>query len=266
MEKGEKSQFIESQLTSLRKIPELHKQLKSIDKSLLKLFPVTIVENDTFFVFDLDSKGKNYEFKQEYPTPMKMPSSILAAFALDFYNMKPSAIVTKGAFNNLEGYIFIFHEFVHCYQWEKCEYDIRKVLEIEKISKAEGNFMWEITHPFPYENPNFINKTMELDNFDNSKDLSNFIKYHRQMRKHLSSIDFEYMIWQEWKEGYARYIENKIRKEIGLNLNINKLQPPFSRVCFYEIGSRYIDLIINFNNEFLINIDELYYKMINSKI
>jgi len=28
--------------------------LKSIDKSLEKLYPVTIVENDTFFVFDLD--------------------------------------------------------------------------------------------------------------------------------------------------------------------------------------------------------------------
>ncbi len=266
MKKGEKSQFIKNQLTSLRKIPELHKQLKSIDKSLEKLYPVTIVENDTFFVFDLDSKGENYEFKQEYPTPMKMPSSILAAFALDFYNMKPSAIVTKGAFNNLEGYVFIFHEFVHCYQWEKCEYDIRKVLEIEKIYKSDGNFMWEITHPFPYEDHNFINKTMELDNFDKSKDLNNFIKYHMYMRKHLSSIDFEYMIWQEWKEGYARYIENKIRKEIGLNLNINNLQAPFSRVCFYEIGSSYVDLIINFREEFLINLHELFYKMINCEI
>jgi len=151
MEKGEKSQFIESLLTSLRKIPELHKQLKGIDKSLERLYPVTIVEDGIFFVFDLDSKSENYELKLEYPTPMKMPSNILAAFTLDFYNMKPSAVVSKGVFDNLEGYAFIFHEFVHCYQWEKCEYEIRKNLEIEKISKAENNFMWEITHPFPYK-------------------------------------------------------------------------------------------------------------------
>lgn len=47
------------------------------------------------------------------------------------------------------------------------------------------------------------------------------------------------MIWEEWKEVFARYIENLIRDRIGINIDTNKLQAPFNRVCFYEIGSKY---------------------------
>ncbi len=30
----------------------------------------------------------------------------------------------------------------------------------------------------------------------------------RKLRKTLDRIDFEYMVWVEWKEGFVRYIEN----------------------------------------------------------
>lgn len=70
MNREEKKQFIAKQVTSLSKIHELHKQLKDIDGSLSQLYPVTIVEDDTFFVFDLDVTGKKYELKLEHPTPM----------------------------------------------------------------------------------------------------------------------------------------------------------------------------------------------------
>ena len=264
MIKEEKSQFIAKQLTSLAKIHELHKQLKDIDVSLLKLYPVTIVEDDTFFVFDLDVTGEKYEFKLEYPTPIQIPKRVLAAFSLDFYNMKSSAIVSEEVFDTIQGYVFIFHEFVHCFQSENYEEEIRVSLEIERKSKEENNYMWEITHPFPYENPIFIEKVTEVENYFNTKDYKGVLNYHKQMRGCLSNIDFEYMIWQEWKEGYARYIENIIRARLGIAINTNKLQAPFDRVCFYEIGSKYIDLLVNGNANLKSNIKDLYYRMVDS--
>jgi hypothetical protein len=84
------------------------------------------------------------------------------------------------------------------------------------------------------------------------------------MKNILQETDFEYMIWQEWKEGYARYIENMIRKYLSWQLNINKLETPFNRVHFYEIGSKYIELLINNEVELGNDIKELFNKMILS--
>lgn len=264
MNKDEKKQFIAKQVTSLSKIHELHKQLKDIDISLAQLYPVTIVEDDTFFVFDLDVTCEKYELKLEHQTPMQIPKGILAAFPLDFYNLKPSAIVSEEAFESLDGYVFIFHEFVHCFQFENCENELRDTLEIERKSREENNFMWEIIHPFPYENSFFIKKTIELDNYFNMRDYNSILNYHNELRVHLNKIDFEYMIWQEWKEGFARYIENLIRDRLGINRNTNKLQTPFDRMCFYEIGSNYIDLLLDINVGLNGIIKDLYYKMFNA--
>ena len=71
------------------------------------------------------------------------------------------------------------------------------------------------------------------------------------------------MIWQEWKEGFARYIENLIRGRLGINRNTKELQIPFNRVCFYEIGSKYIDLLLDINIDLRGNIKDLYFRMFN---
>lgn len=256
-----KKQFIKRQISSLSKIHELHNQIKNIDRSLERLYPVTIVDDDTFFVFDLDVTDKKYEFKLEYPTPMPVPKGVLAAFPLDFYNMKSSAVVSEEAFESLEGYVFIFHEFVHCFQAENCENELRATLEIERKSREEKNYMWEITYPFPYDDSVFIKKTMELDDYFRERD---YTSYYREIKEHLNKTDFEYMMWQQWKEGFARYIENLIRDKLDIRRNnTNKLQPPFDRVCFYEIGSRYIESIFAMNSDLKGSIKDLYYKMCN---
>ena len=56
--------------------------------------------------------------------------------------------------------------------------------------------MWEITHPFPYGNSVFIEKTMELDSYFSVRNYSRVINYHKELRGYLNEIDFEYMIWQ----------------------------------------------------------------------
>ncbi|WP_346939460.1 hypothetical protein [uncultured Clostridium sp.] len=66
------------------------------------------------------------------------------------------------------------------------------------------------------------------------------------------------MIWQEFKEGFARYIENLIREKLEVNINSNRLKEPFSRASFYELGSRYISAILKENPEIKRNIKCIY--------
>jgi len=179
---------------------------------------------------------------------MIVPEKVLASFPLDFYDMKPAAVVSKDVFNTLEGYIFIFHEFVHCYQWEQGDSEIREELEIAKIAKEKKDFMWEINHPFPYEDKVFINETSKLEFVDKKLQYEDMVDYHRVMKNRLNQIDFEYM-------------ENLIREKLQVKLNSNKLEKPFSRVIFYELGSRSISAILKENPEIKGNIKCIYDKI-----
>lgn len=261
MNQQEKEQFIAKQLISLRKINELHEQLKDIDISLEKKYPVIIVEENTYFIFDLDSSGENYEFKFDNPTHREFPKGLLSAFPVECYGEQTCAVITKEAFNSLDGYISIFHEFIHCYQNRNCSEELSKTLEIKAKAIKENNYMWELNHPFPYENSTFIKKTKALYNYFNAKDYNDALNYYKEMKIYLRKIDFEYMIWQQWVEGFARYIENLMRDRVGINRNINKLEPPYDRVIFYELGSRYIDLLLTEHINLKGNIRDLYYKM-----
>lgn len=121
--------------------------------------------------------------------------------------------------------------------------------------------MWELNHPFPYNDSVFISKTMELDSLFDNKDVSGILNYYRNMKDYLDKLDYEYMIWQQWKEGFARYIENIMRNRVGIKPNLSKLQPQFSRVSFYDMGSRYIDLLIKDKPALKTDIKGLYNKM-----
>lgn len=263
MGKNEKEKFIYNTLLNLERLQEFHKEIKDIDISVSELHPVTLVEDNTFFIFDLNESGEKYEYKLESPTPMPMPKGVLASFPLDCYHEKSSAIISSSAFDSMEGYIFIFHEFVHCFQWENVERDIRATLEIERKNREINNYMWELTHPFPYEDPDFINETIELDSLFDNEDISGVFNYYSNMKNYLSKIDYEYMIWQQWKEGFARYIENLLRNRVDLRPNISKLKPIFTRVSFYDMGSKYINLLIKDNPAFKSDIKGLYNKMFN---
>ncbi len=261
MDKNKKGHFITEQEKSLAKIHELYDRVQGLDKSLEKLYPVTIAEEDTFYVFDLDASN-TYKFVMEHPTPMPVPKGVMAAFPLDFYEMNPSAVVSKEVFNSVEGYVFIFHEFVHCYQWDNGESELKETLEIAQKAKKENDFMWEINYPFPYDDKKFMSETTQLNNHFKTRDYEQVLKYHRTMAKELSPMDYEYLIWQQWKEGFARYIENLIRAKLDLKLNSAPLESPFSRVSFYELGSKHIELLFATNSRLKGNIKDLFWEML----
>ena len=253
--------FIERQITFMDEIIKMHDEIKNIHVSLEKLYPITVINNGYFYVFDINEISNRYEFRLKVELPEYMAGdngNMLASFPLEFYELKASAVIGNNILENTENHITVFHEFVHCFQWHNGEPDIRRELLVEQQERAKGNYSWELNYPFPYNSEYYVNRTVELSN---SFTYENMVQYHEDMKAGLQELEFEYMIWQEWKEGFARYVENLIRTKYGLEMVTTILSPPFDRRHFYEIGSRSIHLLINNNEGLSENITELYNRM-----
>ena len=246
----------------LQKIFEIQRKIKSIHPFLENLFPVVIVEENTFFIFDLDSSGNEYSFVKKAPTPMPIPKGIRAAFPLPSYEGKPCCIVSGDVFESLEGYAVIFHEFMHCNQFLICEERLKSNME---VAKESGDPSWEVNYPFPYEDSTF---TKIYSNFlksleqDDSKGIN---RYREKLKETLKKKDFEYMVWQEWKEGFARLIENRIRRKLGLEENHYGKEKPYNRITFYVGGSKFISFLTKQNPELRVDIENLFYKMFENE-
>jgi hypothetical protein len=172
-----------------------------------------------------------------------MPSKILAAFQLPFYDGKACAVITDNEIRIPANHIFIFHEFVHCYQIEHGEMEIKAKLDIYKEAMLRGDIMWEINHPFPYNDKQIISITKELyQSYEESNHVRVDLMYE-QLKKQLNKVDYEYLVWQEWKEGYARWVENKIRSKLGLEINTTSIDSSMDRTIFYDLGSKHINIV-----------------------
>lgn len=96
--------------------------------------------------------------------------------------------------------------------------------------------MWEIDHPFPYENPEYLKLLRNIAGYD----FNHIINALSMLSTKLESFDYEYLIWQIWKEGFARYIENQILRMNTMKENNNGsgLESP-NRSSLYFIGDRF---------------------------
>ena len=249
--------------SDLQKIFEVQNKIKDIHPFLEKVFPIAIVENNHFFVFDVDSSGRKYIFVKKAPTPMPVPKGVRAAFPLECYENKVACVISGEIFGSLEGYVTIFHEFMHCYQWEICEPRLKQNLGVAQKAMDKKDYMWELNYPFPYNNSKFTEtyslflKALEGNNPDE------VFKYRNQLKQILSKDDFEYMVWEEWKEGFARFIENQIRRRLDIKENHYGIEKPFHRSSFYEGGSRYIEFLSKQEPKLLVEIEKLFNKMLN---
>lgn len=78
------------------------------------------------------------------------------------------------------------------------------------------------------------------------------------MKEYLKGVDYEYMIWQQYKEGFARYVENLVRKDFLVKANSSEVTLPLSRESFYTLGSDYINLLLSNNDNLQNNLKELF--------
>lgn len=236
----------------LQKVWRMRSQVMDIHPFLEQVWPVAVVESDHFLIYDLDASGERYVLSCRAPTPMPVPKGVRAAFPLECYGGRAACVVSGDVFDTLDGYVTIWHEFVHCQQWETCEPRLREGLEIARRARAENNPMWEIDHPFPYAA--FLQAAA-------AGAAGDILACRTRLREGLASVDLEYMVWQEWKEGLARYIENRIRSRLGLEEHHGGQEAPFSRVSFYEGGARLIAFLGRSEPVLLWDIEALFARM-----
>lgn len=242
---------------NFNKLDQLYKKIRNIHQSLEDIYPIAVVNNNQFNIYD-GSQISKYKLIKTEKSPFPIPNKVRAAFPLNSFDNKIVVVVTSNIFNSLGEIIYIFHEFVHCFQFVNYENELREKLEIEKYNKKKENFMWEINHKFPYSNNQVSSVFAE---YSKNLDLKNFAKVKKaksKLKKLLSKIDYEYLIWQEWKEGFARYIENKIRVKLKLPENHFGSEKPLSRVSFYETGSKYIEMLIKEDKTVFSNLIKIY--------
>lgn len=245
------------------KLVKLHEEIKSIHPMLEKLQPIAIADTDKLKIFDYDPEQGKYVFIKEFTVSFSLPEKVRASFPIAEYDNRPGCVVTIDAFDSTEEMIIIFHEFVHCSQANTIEQKLKNTLSVFNDAMQNKNYMWELNHNFPYSDSLFVEYYSGLLiglEKNNADDILGFMK---KLETHLTRPDFEYMIWQWWKEGFARLLENRMRKKYDLAENHYGGQLPFTRISFYHGGELFINYLSEKENGLFYNSEDLFNKMID---
>jgi hypothetical protein len=223
---------------SFNSLIEFHSKVAHLNTAIKRLYPIAVVVSDQFIIYDVDQG--TYQFRKSAPLPIPIPVGVRAAFQLEDYGGRIVCVVTPEVFDSTDGYVTILHEFVHCFQYETCEQTLKMQLDVARHAQEQGNFMWEIEHLFPYAAANFIEPYQAFLDALKSEDHKAVLSSRKLLKAYLGLHDFEYMVWQEWKEGFARWVENLVKRHLGMPENKGGINLPFSRVSFYAGGEAYI--------------------------
>lgn len=218
-------------------------KLKEIHPALKNLYPVAVYKDSVFNIYEIDSSKNMYALVKKIPSTRYIIKGIRAAFPLEENNYTTTCVVTEDAFNSDRDYSVIFHEFVHCYQADTYEFEIKSGLAVYLSEIENNNYMWELNYPFPYDDEEINNLYALFIRSIENENLSEAERHHDLLKEKLSASDYQYLCWVEWKEGSARWIENLIRNEFNVDNNIAGKKGKFSRVSFYYGGSNYIKLL-----------------------
>lgn len=222
--------------SGLSELQQIQNKIKHIHPFLGNFHPIAVHSQNQLYIYDYDTLLNKYNIVKKSPPPFPLIDGIRASFPLSVYDGKPTCIISLDVFDSLEEIVLIFHEFIHCTQANTVEFKIKNELAIHQRAMKNNDYMWELNHAFPYTDSLFIQYYDELLNAVNLNDQQKIGQSRDSLKSHLNEIDFEYMVWQEWKEGLARYIENKIKRELELKENFYGKEKPYHRVSFYYSG------------------------------
>lgn len=242
------------------RVSEIQKIIQDVHPFLQRLFPIAVAEEGQFLVYQ-PGPASSYQLEETMPTPMPVPQGIRAAFPLNSDGSRMACVVTGDVFDDLDGYVTIFHEFIHCQQYEICETTLKQSLQVFQQAQARKDFMWEISHPFPYDDQQFVSLYASFLELGSESQLDEIWAIRVKLGALLEQVDFEYMLWQEWKEGFARRIENQIRFRLGLPENQGGESRPFNRVSFYAGGEKFIGFIFKEDPSLAVDIETLFHRM-----
>ncbi len=255
------SSFVSSCDAALHKLTRVQEEVRDMHPFLQTAHPVAVVEGDDLYIFAFDSVRHGYTFAKKVPAPFPMPRGIRASFPLDSYGGRPTCVVSREVFDSMQGYATVLHEFIHCTQFLTCENELKQGLRIAKEAALSHKYSWEINHPFPYEDPAFVRSYARYLEALATGDTGSSLPLRRALRRQLSDTDREYMVWVEWKEGFARYIENEVRSRYGLEANRGGMEQPYNRVAFYYGGETFIRRVFNGGRSHPIDVRALFSTM-----
>lgn len=235
-----KDPVVEKYSAPLAKIFNLQARFKPIHQVFARVYPVAVVANKMFYIFEPAPEERVYRLARISPDTFNIPTGIRAAFPLDFWDNRIACVVTGEVFDQPDGYVLIFHEFVHCAVWDCCELGLKEGLSIYRAAMKNKDYMWELQYPFPYTKPDFVKLYGELFAAWDQNDAAKVESLREELKKSLSAEEWEYLTWQEWKEGLARCLENRMRAVLGLPENKGGETPPYNRVTFYRGGDKFI--------------------------
>jgi hypothetical protein len=239
----------------------LKQRFNTLHPALEKLYPIAVLQDEQLLIYDVDQE--KYHFVKRVSVPMPIPHGVRAAFQLQDYDGRIACVVSSDVFESQEGYVTLLHEFVHCYQYETCEQDLKMSLDIARKAMEVGDFMWEINYPFPYAGHGFIRPYTHFLEALEAGDVVEVSDSRTQLKAYLSLHDYEYMIWQEWKEGFARWVENRIKQNLQMAENTRGSQLPYDRVVFYAGGAALIEFLAKREPACVQNLPLLFDKMLS---
>jgi len=242
--------------TELKRITQMQASAREVHSMFNKLYPIALVDGDQVYIFE--EHGGEYKFKLKKKAAMTYPNQIRAAFPMQENDNKMTCVVSPDALHKQSERILIFHEFVHCYQAETCESEIKDNLAIYQKAMAEKDYMWEINYAFPYDSSELWNSYKKTASLLEDGKLELAKTARSEFLNKLTEEQKQYVIWQEWKEGYARFIENELRMYFRTENNDYGWEQDFSRITFYAGGERMIRALVSQNIELQSDLKALY--------
>lgn len=252
-------------LEQINELQELQKDLVSIHPLFADYYPVVVAFETLLYIYDYSSRTQQYEWVKTVPDDLNIPEGCLAAFPVHHMGGRMCAVVTDAAFQNFEQKVYLFHEFVHCYVYEQYN-DMGDRLEIKRKMEQIKRVTWELDYEFPYDNEMVVQRITSLLSALKSKDLLQVKEARVALFSSLSEEQGEYFNWLEWNEGYARYLENRIREKFGLEINHMGDSAPFNRLVFYECGSEYISLLVNEQPDLHTDLEQLFVRIQTERV
>ena len=115
--------------------------------------------------------------------------------------------------------ITLLHE--HFHQLQDSHPNFYKDTEALNLSGGDKTGMWMLNYPFPYTSPNVARQfsvlcrlLVEALNADNKVQFENplgaYLQARDALKKMLTADEYKYFSFQLWKEGIARYTEDRV--------------------------------------------------------
>lgn len=217
----------------VRRLSELHTlqlRVQSVHALLEADYLLGIGIEDRLQIYRRTHAG--YSFVDEYRVAMLIPESTCAAFPVPQVN-DAVAVLTDVTLNERYGLISALHEFVHCFQYRECEDECRRQLPAAWEARKES--MWEIQYGMDYENLQLRKLVYDLGRGAKRGVLDQL----KRLLRELGDTDQQYFLWQVWKEGFARYVENRVRSVLHVRENTEgRSLDRVDRRSLYFIGDK----------------------------